>query len=179
MEQSKRRIEMRRIKLWAVACVVVLSSLALVAQTAQTIYFRGIMTTDNETPPITGVTASGAATIAAHIVFDSTGKPQSASVDFSVNYTFGSDSTVTGLHIHKGAAGVAGPVTINTGLGSSNTVAAPAGSGNITRQAQVKPDDATGLDTINGLLQDPSQFYVNLHTTVNPGRSMRVQLQHS
>src|SRR5205085_2649928 len=111
--------------------------------------------------------ASGQATIAAHLVFDSTGKVVSGSVDFSVNYTVGADVTFTGLHIHKGNSSVAGPVTINTGLSGSNTVAAAAGSGNVTRQAQVKPDDATGLDTINGMLADPSQFYVNIHTTVN------------
>lgn len=44
------------------------------------------------------------------------------------------------------------------------------------RPTQVKPDNAAGLAALQGLLDDPNQFYINLHTPEFPGGAMRGQL---
>jgi len=156
--------------------VILLSFLPAVAQTADTVWFRATLLPGNEVPPVTGVNASGTATIAAHLVRDSAGAVISGSVDFSVNFNFPADATLTGMHIHRGAAGVAGPVTIDSG---TSNVAATAGAGSISRQGQARSDNQAALDTLNGMLQDPSQFYVNLHTSANPTGVIRGQLQRA
>src|SRR3979411_3001781 len=86
---------------------------ALCAQTAEIALFRAVLSTANETPPIAGYNAKGVGDVIVHIVRDSaTKKIISGSVDFLAHPTFPEDVTVTGMHIHSGAAGAAGPVTI-------------------------------------------------------------------
>lgn len=159
-----------------VAVLTLLCAASVAAQTAETVWFRATLLPGNEVPPVTGVNATGTATIAAHLVRSSTGTVLSGSVDFSVTFNFPDAVTLTGLHIHRGAADVAGPVTINSG---TSNVAAAAGAGNISRQGQALTDNQAALDTLNGMLQDPSQFYVNLHTSANPGGVIRGQLQRA
>jgi len=138
----------------------------------------------NVVPPVTDVNASGTATIAAHVVRDSSGAVISGSVDFSVSYNFPAETTVIGMHIHPGAAGAAlppgsGAVTIESGVTPTSTVAVAAGGGIITRQGQVTADNQTLLGTLRGMLQDPSQYFVDLHTSTNPGGVIRGQLQRA
>ncbi len=158
--------------------VVLLCTFGLFAQSAETIPFRAVLSTKNEVPPI-DLNASGTATLWVHVVRDAGGNIVSGSVDFNVNYTFPGEVTFTGLHIHSGPAGVNAPVTVNTGLSASNSVTDSTGRGSISRQAQVLSTDTTGLATLRGLLDDPSQYYANLHTTVNPGGVIRGQLQRA
>jgi CHRD domain len=89
----------------------------------------------------------------------------SASTDFNVTYQFPADVKVTGLHVHKGKAGENGPATIDSGIKSTDPVSSTNGRGTINLQGQTAPGNAAGLDTVNGMLTDPSGFYVNLHTT--------------
>lgn len=150
---------------------------------AATLVFRTLMSPDQEVPPVTGTTAQGVATTTINVNRDSTGAVISGTVDFDVAYQFPTAVTLTGLHIHRGAAGIAGPVVISSGLGSGNNSIPldPAScsngvcSGNIYRRADVLSTDATGLSTLNGILADPTGFYVNMHTTANPGGVIRGQ----
>ena len=151
---------------------------SLFAQTAETIPFRAIMLPSNEVPAI-AINASGAATIWLHVVRDAQGNVTSASTDFNVTYQFPADVKVTGLHIHKGKAGENGPVTIDSTIKSSDPVSSTNGRGTINLQGQTASTNAAGLDTVNGMLTDPSGFYVNLHTTDNPGGVIRGQLQRA
>ena len=137
------------------------------------------MLPSNEVPAI-AINASGAATIWLHVVRDAQGNVTSASTDFNVTYQFPADVKVTGLHIHKGKAGENGPVTIDSAIKSSDPV--------VEHQRAREPSickarrhrtNAAGLDTVNGMLADPSGFYVNLHTTDNPGGVIRGQLQRA
>jgi uncharacterized protein (TIGR03437 family) len=156
-----------------------LLSVALLGQTAETIPFRAVMLPSNEVPAVT-IAASGAATVLVHVIRDSSGNIVSGSVDFNVSYQFPGAVTVTGLHIHTGAAGANGGVTINTGISSASPVAVDAtGKGVIDRQAQVATDATTALATIRGMLDDPAGYYVNMHTTDNPGGVIRGQLQRA
>ncbi|MFN7936524.1 MAG: CHRD domain-containing protein [Bryobacteraceae bacterium] len=135
------------------------------------------MLPSNEVPPI-DINANGAATIRAHVVRDATGQIVSGTVDFLVSYTFPTSVEFTGLHIHRGAAGVNGPVVINTGIGgAAGNVVSSTGRGNIDRPVNITPTDTTALAALRDLVADPSGFYVNLHTTINPGGVIRGQLQ--
>ncbi len=80
--------------------------------------------------------------------------------------------TITGHHIHEGAATANGPVVINPSLSGSQTVF-PSGSGMVTIQATVS--DAT-VAVFRRLIANPSRFYVNLHTNFNPAGAIRGQL---
>lgn len=154
-----------------VACLCVPG---LKADTAQTISFLTTMLPANETPAITD-TSVGNVIITLHVVRDSTGTITSGSVDFDVVSKFSGAVTVTGLHIHKGAAGVAGPIVIPTDVSSIAVDAT--GKTTIQRQVQFpQTTPAVALSTITDLLANPSDYYVNIHTTDHPGGVMRGQL---
>jgi len=156
---------------------LVLFGASAYADTLETVYFRADMATANESPAITGLTASARAILAAHIRRNDAGAIVSGVVDFDVDYNFAdNDGTFTGLHIHDGAAGVNGPVTINTGLASADAIAA-SGTGNIFRGAPAT--SAAALATLNSMLIDPSKHYVNLHTTTHTGGVVRAQLSRA
>ncbi|MBM3811272.1 MAG: CHRD domain-containing protein [Acidimicrobiia bacterium] len=146
------------------------------SQTAETRVFRAILSPANEVPPITGLNASGTATVWAHVIRNAAGQIVSGSVDFHVNYSFPGEVSFTGLHIHNGPAGVNAGVTINSGILGASPIVDSTGRGRIERQGQVLVNNQAGLDTLNGMFRDPSQFYVNLHTTVNTAGAIRGQL---
>jgi uncharacterized protein (TIGR03437 family) len=144
------------------------------ADTTETHYFAASLSPANESPPVAGVTASGEAIITLFLRRSDGGAILSGIVYFDVDYNFAAAATVTGLHIHGGGAGVNGPILIDTGITSSNTVAVQ-GEGNIFRAVDVSSGAA--LTALGGILADPSGFYVNLHTSVNTGGLMRDQLR--
>src|SRR5260370_38635028 len=82
---------------------------AMMADTAQTIPFLTQLLPANETPPIAD-TSSANAIVWVHVIRDNAGNITSGSVDFDVSTKFSSAVTVTGLHIHNGAAGVGGDI---------------------------------------------------------------------
>lgn len=151
---------------------------SLWARSAETVYFRAVMLPSNEVPAV-AIDASGSATIRAHVVRDDAGQVTEGSVDFVVSYAFPGAVTITGLHIHNGPAGVNAGVTINTGLSAANSVDDSTGRGLIDRQAQVRSTDQAALASLKGMLENPAGYYVNLHTTVNPGGVIRGQLQRA
>lgn len=120
-------------------------------------------------PPV-ATEASANALVTFHIRRDDNGDVVSAIADFEVNYELPAVDMATGLHIHEGAAGVNGPVEIDSGLSASNTADLDV-SGSLTRQAEV-----TDLETLEDLLENPSDFYVNLHTPTSPDGLFRGQL---
>jgi len=162
----------------------VFSALGVFGQTAETIFFRGAMSPANEVPAI-DINASGNATIRAHVVRNAAGEVISGTVDFIVSYAFPGEQTFTGLHIHRGEAGVNGPVVINTGIaGGAASVVDTVGRGTINRPAQI-PASAAGaapsaaLLALRDMIENPAGFYVNLHTTVFPGGVIRAPLQRA
>ncbi len=137
--------------------------------------FQVNMLSSNETPPITGVSGDGVAKVSVYTARNSDGSVAGGAVVFDVDYRgFAAATTFSGLHIHDGAAGVAGNVTINTGLSGTNTVKTDTGSGNIYRLVTVAP--GPGLNTLSTITQNPENAYINLHTTANPGGIVRSQL---
>jgi hypothetical protein len=136
---------------------------------------RPYMSPANEVPAITGLDAEGAALVVIQVERDAAGNANSGSVTFDVAYRFPGNVTITGLHLHKAAAGANGSVVIDSGISSTTTITDPDGRGNIFRVTEVTT--SAGLETLTSLLADPTQFYINLHTTVNPGGAVRGQLE--
>ena len=159
---------------------VLLFATGLFADTAEIAYFRGVMLTSNEVPATT-VQATGNATLIAHIVRDDAGKIISGTVDFNVNFAFPPATTFTGLHIHAAPAGTNGGIIIrpDPDVSAGAPVVSQTGVGSISRSGPILPTNQAGLDALAGMLRDPSQYYVNLHTTEFPGGAVRGQLQRA
>lgn len=161
---------------WAALAALALSGLSsLFAQSVESIPFRAILSSRNEVPAL-AIDASGAGTVWLHVVRDASGEVTSASVDFSVNYKFPAPVTITAMHIHDGPAGSNGPVVIDSAVLRAEDVTAGALP---VLQAQVSASTAAALNAVKGILADPSRYYVNVHTTANPGGAIRGQLQRA
>jgi len=66
---------------------------------------------------------------------------------------------------------------INTGLTAATGLVVKAGADVVRRPAQVDGTNAAALAALKGLFTNPQDYYVNIHTTDNPGGIMRGQLQ--
>ena len=140
---------------------------------SSTVRFTAALLPSQETPAITNgeSVGSGDATIDFNITRDATGTITAASTNFAVNLkNFPSTAVVNIAHIHTGAAGVAGPILVNTTVNPGEVVLT-SGSGTFTRVGITMPA-ATAQSIIDG----PSGFYFNVHTALNPGGVMRGQL---
>ena len=124
----------------------------------------------NEVPPVGNAESAGSGTVT--ITFDTTTSGSNitaASVTFVANLTgFPAGTTVTAGHIHKGDKTCACPVAITANV-SSTPLASGAGSLVLTNAS---PDPAVVQDIIN----NPGNYYFNLHSTLNPGGFARGQL---
>ena len=123
-----------------------------------------------EVPPIKGLRADGIGSVTFDLERSSTGAITSGEVIFYVNYSFPSSVTINGLHIHQAPKGQNGAVVVNSGVTS---VADADGKGNITTVVT-----GTAAGTLQAILNNPRGYYVNLHTTVNPGGAIRQQLSN-
>jgi uncharacterized protein (TIGR03437 family) len=125
-------------------------------------------------PAIAGLDARGVAAVQIDSLRNASGAVTNALVLYSVNFRFPGETTFTGLHIHEGAAGINGPVRIDSGITGANNVVSTDGFGNVTRTFNAGTEAA--LAAVNGLLANPEGYYLNIHTTVNPGGAVRSQL---
>jgi uncharacterized protein (TIGR03437 family) len=128
----------------------------------------------NEVPPLQGLDARGDGSFAVHLLRRPDGTAMAGLTIFDVNHSFPGETTFTGLHIHNGAADANGPVVLDSGIRAGSTVASATGFGNIYRTAFAMTDPQ--LTALNGLLANPRSYYINLHTSVNPGGAVRTQL---
>ena len=135
--------------------------------------FTAQMLPANEVPAITNAesTASGTATITFVPTKDASGTVTSVTAQATVVLQgFPAGTTVTLSHIHTGAAGVPGGVLIGFPPG---TVTLTNGAGTYTASAS---GPAPTADTFASVSNNPSGFYFNVHTALNPGGVMRGQL---
>ena len=136
--------------------------------------FTMALTTANEVPPITGAeaTGSGTAVITLNITRNAANAITAATVNFSVSLAgFPASTNITIAHIHEAAAGVTGPIRVNTGLASGDVTLVNGVGGFVKRGINV-----TDLTIIDRILANPSAFYFNVHSTANPGGVIRAQL---
>jgi len=141
------------------------------SQSSQTFYVKAKMSPDNEIPAISGLNATGSARARVTVNRDAGGTITSGVVTFDVAYQFSGAITLTGFHIHSGAVDVNGPVVINSGL-SSTPDSDGGGSLSFTTPTLTT---AAQLAALTGLVATPHLYYINLHTTVNPGGAIRGQ----
>jgi hypothetical protein len=114
-----------------------------------------VLTSSQEVPPCAG-TGFGNATV----TFDSA--RQNINVTITVSNL---GSPITLAHIHENPAGTAGPVRVGFVPPNSFT------NGTMTGTFAV-----TDTDLVNRILQNPSNFYVNVHTSQCPSGHVRGQL---
>jgi hypothetical protein len=139
--------------------------------------FRPILHPLFENPPLTELNAEGSALVEVRVNRDVNNAITSGTVLFDVDYRFPGPVTLTGLHIHAAAAGVNGGIVIGTDLNTTtNSITNPTGRGTVFRIVNIDGTVPAALAALNGLMNDPSQYYINLHTSVNGGGAMRGQL---
>ena len=104
---------------------------------------------DNEVPPASGTTATGSAAF--------TFNQGQKEICFDITTT-GFSGPLLADHIHVGAAGMNGAIVVSLEGVLSGCVTADA-------------------DLIKAIRQNPTGYYVNLHTALNPGGEVRGQLE--
>jgi hypothetical protein len=129
----------------------------------------------NEVPPVTNAdaSASGTTLITLNLTRDAAGAITAATADFQTTVTgFPAGTTVTAGHIHRAAAGTNAGVLV--GQFGAGDLSLTNGAGSVTRNAI-----SVGATDAQGILDNPSGHYFNVHTTLNPGGAIRGQLSRT
>src|SRR2546428_11548335 len=125
--------------------------------------FKAELKASNENPPITDAEATCAGT--ATVTFTAT------SAKFDVSITGCPATTAINIgHIHEGAAGVNGPVKIDSTL-KAGDIALTAGAVTFSRT-----NSAADPALISAVMANPAGWYVNFHSTLHGGGVIRGQL---
>jgi hypothetical protein len=132
--------------------------------------FKAQLSPANEVPPVTDVSGSGDATITFNLTRDAAGVIQSGKVDFHVTLTgFTAGTVISAAHIHPGVTGTSGSPTIGITTGLPLTLTN--GSGTL---------DAIGISadvtTLQAIIDNPSAYYFNVHSTTHASGTARGQL---
>jgi hypothetical protein len=138
-----------------------------------TVTFTAALQPSNEVPAIGNAESSGrgTATIRFNLTRDSAGAIQSGSILFHYDLTgFPAGTTINLSHIHTGASGVNGPILVNTGQTAATALGLPTGGGSY--EATATADAAT----LQSIVDNPANFYFNVHSSLNPGGVARGQL---
>lgn len=138
--------------------------------------FTVALRASNEVPPVTNAdaNATGTAIVTVNTTKDGSGNVTAAKFDFNVTMSgFPNNSTVILAHIHSGAAGTTGSPVVNSGLTPGTGIAMPNGTGSFT----VTSLDPTNLAAAQDILNNPQNYYFNVHTSLNPGGAIRGQLR--
>jgi hypothetical protein len=139
------------------------------------IVFSAQLLASNEVPPVTNAESGGrgTATITFTVPRDNAGVPNGGgTATFTVQLSgFPAGSVAQAAHIHPGAAGINGGVLVNTGLSPAAPVLLSDGTGNIS----ITINNLSQTDATN-IYNNPSGYYFNVHTPVNPGGAVRGQL---
>ena len=122
-----------------------------------------------EVPPIKGLKAGAVGSVTFDLERSAAGTITSGEVIFYFNYSFPSSVSITGLHIHLGAKGTNGGIVVSSNVAPFTDAD---GHGNVTTVVSGPPG------TLQAILDNPRNYYVNLHTSVNSGGAMREQMHN-
>jgi hypothetical protein len=138
--------------------VIALSILFLATPIAFGQTLGAVLTGSQEVPP-TSTPGFGNATV----TFDST----RANITTTITVA-NLGAPINNFHIHEGAAGVAGPVVVNL-----------IGLGGVFANGTMTVTTPIAADVAQRMLQNPGNFYVNVHTTQFPSGAIRGQLAYN
>ena len=129
------------------------------------VVFSTLLSPANEVPPIAN--NESIATGATQISIDTSSN--------TVNLYFqiiglAAGTNLVGAHIHPGVAGVNGPVVVSTGLTAGMPLTTPSNATEFNITVAIDPALAQAI------IANPSGYYFNVHTTMNPGGVARGQL---
>lgn len=135
--------------------------------------FTADLKPSNEVPPIANAEASctGKGTFTLNTTKDATGNITAANAVFETDVSgCPADTKINIGHIHKQVAGQNGSVVVNSGL-AAGELTLTAGAVKINKtQPTVLPEVATDI------IANPAGYYMNWHSTLNPGGILRGQL---
>ncbi len=139
------------------------------------VVFAAQLSAANEVPPVSNAESSarGSALIRFELARDPANNVTGATATIVVKLSsFPAGATWTLAHIHRGQAGVAGGVLVNTGLSPATPIALPSGSVSSQRFSSL----AVTATVANDIISNPEGFYLNVHTLLNPTGAVRGQL---
>jgi hypothetical protein len=151
-------------------------SMMMTSAEAQTenIIFEAQLLASNEVAPVTVVPSEQGAiglAVVTLTVTRSGGTITAASSRFDVTLNgLASNSVIILSHIHEGAAGVNGPVRVDSGLSPGAPVPASFGASFSRSGLATTPAQAQAI------INNPAGFYFNVHTALSPGGVARGQL---
>jgi len=140
--------------------------------------FTANLLPSNEVPAITNAEASGRGTanITLNLTKDAAGAITAATADFTVDASgFPAGTPITAAHIHPGAAGTNGGVLVSMGLGTGEIVLVNGTQTGITKTGQTGGGNLTPA-VAQDIINNPQNYYFNIHTSANPGGVARGQL---
>lgn len=135
--------------------------------------FTADLRASNEVPPITDAESSGSGTvnITLDVTRDSGNNVTAATATFVVTVTgFPAGTTLNIAHIHEAPVGATGSIVVNTTLTPGET-ALTNGAASFT-----KTNIAVTPEVAQRIINNPSGFYFNIHSTLHPGGVIRGQL---
>jgi hypothetical protein len=142
-----------------------------------TVTFNATLLPANEVPPVSNAELSGRGTavITFNLTRNASGAIQSGTIDFRFDLTgFPPGTLIRAAHIHPAAAGANGPVLIDTTLSAATPLGLTNGSGSFEARGVTGSNvDAANLQAI---IDNPANFYFNVHSVTNPGGVARGQL---
>lgn len=134
----------------------------------------------NEVPPIVApdveATCAGTVTIRMNITRDASNAITAVTYDFTANITGCPTNPATQIniaHIHEQVAGQNGTIVVNTGL-AAGQVSLVNGAGSFTRNGVTAQNN--DLSVAQRILDNPSGFYFNIHSSLHGGGVIRAQL---
>ena len=136
--------------------------------------FSAILRPANEVPPVGNAESGGAGAVQVtlYLTRDTAGAVTEGTADIYFQASgFPANTTVVGAHIHPGVAGVNGPVIVGTSLTASGPLPLSNGSGEFSQRGI-----AVSAGTAQAIVANPTAFYFNVHSPVNPGGFARGQL---
>jgi hypothetical protein len=137
--------------------------------------FTAALLPSNEVPAITNAENSGrgTGTLTLHLTRDASGAITAATADLGVDVTgFPAGTPINIMHIHNAAAGTNGGIVINSGLAAGEIVLQTGSQSGIIKSGIPGVTPTLAQDIIN----NPANYYYNIHTTINPGGVARGQL---
>ncbi len=143
---------------------------------AEVVVFTAQLLPSLETPPITNAEADafGTAVVTLDVARDAGGAVTGATARFDVGLSrFPDGEVVNGAHVHQGAPGMPGPIVLSGGITAGNAV--PVTGDTVFTRASLTVDPALA----SSILADPTGFYFNVHTNLNPDGAVRGQLSRS